>query len=218
MAYTLYLASTQMPVAPSKLQLKIKNQNKTVTLINESEVNIIKSAGLTEITFDLLLPDRRYPFAQYPDGFKRAGYYLEKIEKLKTDEKPFQFIVTRLRPSGELIFDTNMKVSLEDYTIKEDAKEGNDVVATVKLKQYRDYGTKTVRLEGQNAVVYQPRPTGSPPQAKTYVVKRGDCLWNIAKRHLGQGSRYMEIYNLNRDKIKNPNLIYPGQVLTLPDP
>ena len=44
-----------MPVAPSKLQLKIKNQNKTVTLINESEVNIIKSAGLTEITFDLLL-------------------------------------------------------------------------------------------------------------------------------------------------------------------
>lgn len=218
MSYTLYLASTQMPVAPSKLQLKIKNQNKTVTLINESEVNIIKSAGLTEITFDLLLPDRRYPFAQYPDGFKRAGYYLEKIEKLKTDEKPFQFIVTRLRPSGELIFDTNMKVSLEDYTIKEDAKEGNDVVATVKLKQYRDYGTKTVRLEGQNAVVYQPRPTGSPPQAKTYVVKRGDCLWNIAKRHLGQGSRYMEIYNLNRDKIKNPNLIYPGQVLTLPDP
>lgn len=218
MAYTLYLASTQMPVAPSKLQLKIKNQNKTVTLINESEVNIIKSAGLTEITFDLLLPDRRYPFAQYPDGFKRAGYYLEKIEKLKTDEKPFQFIVTRLRPSGELIFDTNMKVSLEDYTIKEDAKEGNDVVATVKLKQYRDYGTKTVRLEEQNAVAYQPRPTGSPPQAKTYVVKRGDCLWNIAKRYLGKGSRYMEIYNLNKDKIKNPNLIYPGQVLTLPDP
>ena len=218
MSYTLYLASTQMPVAPSKLQLKIKNQNKTVTLINESEVNIIKSAGLTEITFDLLLPDRRYPFAQYPDGFKRAGYYLEKIEKLKTDEKPFQFIVTRLRPSGELIFDTNMKVGLEDYTIKEDAKEGNDVVATVKLKQYRDYGTKTVRLEEQNAVVYQPRPTVSPPQAKTYVVKRGDCLWNIAKRYLGKGSRYMEIYNLNKDKIKNPNLIYPGQVLTLPNP
>lgn len=126
--------------------------------------------------------------------------------------------MTRLRPSGELIFDTNMKVGLEDYTIKEDAKEGNDVVATVKLKQYRDYGTKTVRLEEQNAVVYQPRPTGSPPQAKTYVVKRGDCLWNIAKRYLGKGSRYMEIYNLNKDKIKNPNLIYPGQVLTLPNP
>lgn len=218
MAYTLYLASTQMPVAPSKLQLKIKNQNKTVTLINESEVNIIKSAGLTEITFDLLLPDHRYPFAQYPDGFRRAGYYLDRIEKLKTDEKPFQFIVTRLKPTGEPIFDTNMKVGLEDYTIKEDAKEGNDIVVTVKLKQYRDYGTKTIRLEEQNAVVYQPRPTGSPPQAKTYVVKRGDCLWNIAKRYLGKGSRYMEIYNLNKDKIKNPNLIYPGQVLTLPNP
>ena len=57
MSYTLYLASTQMPVAPSKLQLKIKNQNKTVTLINESEVNIIKSAGLTEIRTVLNGPD-----------------------------------------------------------------------------------------------------------------------------------------------------------------
>ena len=50
----------------------------------------------------------------------------------------------------------------------------------------------------------------------TYTVKSGDCLWNIAKKYLGDGSRYTEIYNLNKDKIKNPNLIYPNQVLTLP--
>ena len=54
-------------------------------------------------------------------------------------------------------------------------------------------------------------------QTKTYTVKRGDCLWNIAKAKLGSGSRYMEIYNLNKKVIgSNPNLIYPGQVLVLP--
>lgn len=47
-------------------------------------------------------------------------------------------------------------------------------------------------------------------------MKKGDCLWNIAKLFLGDGSRWREIYNLNTDKIVNPNLIYPGQVLTLP--
>lgn len=50
----------------------------------------------------------------------------------------------------------------------------------------------------------------------TYIVVSGDCLWNIAKTHLGSGSRYIEIYNLNKDIIKNPELISIGQKLILP--
>ena len=57
---------------------------------------------------------------------------------------------------------------------------------------------------------------GEPPQVNSYTVVKGDCLWNIAKKLLGEGGRWQEIYNLNRDKISNPNLIYPGQVLALP--
>ena len=41
-------------------------------------------------------------------------------------------------------------------------------------------------------------------------------LWNIAKKFYGNGSQYTKIYNANRDKIKNPNLIYPNQVLWIP--
>ena len=54
-------------------------------------------------------------------------------------------------------------------------------------------------------------------QPKTYTVKSGDCLWNIAKQFYGSGSDYTKIYNANKGTIGgNPNLIYPGQVLTLP--
>ena len=54
-------------------------------------------------------------------------------------------------------------------------------------------------------------------QTKTYTVKKGDCLWNIAKKMLGSGSRWTEIYNLNKAVIgSNPNLIYAGQVYVLP--
>ena len=53
MAYYFYLGKTLLPVAPSKLSLKIGNQNKTYTLINEGEINVLKSATLTEIEFDV---------------------------------------------------------------------------------------------------------------------------------------------------------------------
>ena len=50
----------------------------------------------------------------------------------------------------------------------------------------------------------------------TYIVVRGDCLWKIAKKFYGSGAQYTRIYNANKHKINNPNLIYPGQRLTIP--
>jgi len=49
-----------------------------------------------------------------------------------------------------------------------------------------------------------------------YTVVKGDCLWKIAEKYLGSGFRYVEIYELNKDIIKNPNLIYINQVLKIP--
>lgn len=52
--------------------------------------------------------------------------------------------------------------------------------------------------------------------SRTYTVKKGDCLWNIAASELGDGSRWQEIYELNQGKIDNPSLIYTGQEFVLP--
>lgn len=220
--YYFYLDKLLLPIAPEKLQLKIGNNNKTLTLINEGEINILKKAKLTEIDFDILLPNVKYPFATYNNSFQNASYFLENIEKLKTSEKPFQFIVSRKMPNGKILFDTNIKVSLEDYTISEEAEEGFDVKVSIKLKQYKDYSTKTVQItikqERPRPVVVQTpsRPATTAPTTRTYTVVRGDCLWNIAKKYYGNGSQYTKIYNANRDKIKNPSLIYPGQVFVIP--
>ena len=52
---------------------------------------------------------------------------------------------------------------------------------------------------------------------KTFVVvQKGDALWNIAYNRLGLGIRYTDIVELNKEKIKNPNLIYPKQLFILP--
>lgn len=58
--------------------------------------------------------------------------------------------------------------------------------------------------------------TANATSSDTYTVVKGDCLWKIASKFYGSGSQYTRIYNANKDKIKNPNLIYPGQVLTIP--
>jgi nucleoid-associated protein YgaU len=48
------------------------------------------------------------------------------------------------------------------------------------------------------------------------VVSRGDSLWRISRITYGDGARYALVYRANRDRIRNPNLIYPGQTLVLP--
>ena len=53
--------------------------------------------------------------------------------------------------------------------------------------------------------------------ARTYVVQEGDTLSSIAQQELGDAARWPEIFALNRGLIRNPDLIFPGQVLTLPD-
>ncbi len=64
-----------------------------------------------------------------------------------------------------------------------------------------------------------PEPGGEPapapePAARTYTVESGDTLWAIAERFYGDGNRYQTIADASG--ISNPDLIYPGQVLTIP--
>ncbi len=52
---------------------------------------------------------------------------------------------------------------------------------------------------------------------QTFIVQPGNSLWRIARRSYGEGLRYTVIYDANKDQIRNPDLIYPGQVFVLPD-
>jgi LysM repeat protein len=61
------------------------------------------------------------------------------------------------------------------------------------------------------------KPTvDTTPSYREYTIKTNDTLSGIAKSELGSVSRWQEIYNLNKDVISNPNLIYPGQKIKLP--
>ena len=84
--YELYIDGVLFPVTPGSLNIKINNKNKTITLINEGEVNLIKSPGLSDITIpELLLPINKYPFSCERGRSRILSFQIRKMEK---SEKP----------------------------------------------------------------------------------------------------------------------------------
>jgi nucleoid-associated protein YgaU len=73
-----------------------------------------------------------------------------------------------------------------------------------------------VRSGGSSTAPAAPQPTGTIGSARTYVVVKGDSLSKIAKREYGDASKWRAIYEANKDLIKDPDLIYPGQELKVP--
>ncbi len=60
-------------------------------------------------------------------------------------------------------------------------------------------------------------PIGTLPAGGKVTVEQGNCLWRIAREAYGSGYDYLVIYQANKDQIRDPNRIYPGQVFAIPD-
>lgn len=222
--YSFYLDGWRLPVTPGKLTTKVKGKNKTYDLVDGGEYNVLHGVGLSEFEFDMLLPMQDgYPFAFYPSGFELPDMYLRRLGKIASEKKPVAFDIVRVRygtagraMTAKLLYNQSLRVSLESYTIKEDAAVGEDITVSVKLKAYTNYGTKIVRIlgDGGTAVVETARETSNaPPSPKTYTVKDGDTLWGIAKYYTGDGARYTEIKAANH---LTKTAVAVGQELILP--
>lgn len=228
--YKFYIDGVQLPINPSSLSIKIGNKNDTVDLANGGEMTILKSPSLTEISFTVRLPQMglsgtqsKLPYLN--SGARTASYYIDKVKKLKTNKKPFQFVVTRYLPNGTPLFESNVTTVLENFSTKEDAGEGFDILLDISLKQYIEYKTKIYRPNNSNDT--QDR-VEKDTEKTTYKVKSGDTLWAIAKYFYGDGSLYTIIYNANKSVIEsvakqrgyasssNGHWIFPGTELNIP--
>ncbi len=222
------LDDTIFPVAPKKIVTSYQNNNKVINLANGGDVNILKKAGLTAIEFELLLPHTKYPFAFYESSFQNAEFYLNVLEELKNKESSFNFTIIRYLGKDRKLHNTSLRVSLENFVIVEDAGDNSDVVVRVKLKEFVEFSVKACNIVivdtvdsvyGASEPVQGERLQENSPAPKSdlsYTVVSGDCLWNIAKKFYGDGGKYTIIFNANLDKISNPDLIFPGQVLVIP--
>lgn len=202
--YEIWLEKVRFPVAPGKITTKIHGNNSTLNLINEAEVNQIKGMKLTEFSFELLLPGRKYPFANYGGvDYWPPEFYLEQLERLKKKKKAFKFKVIRKDSGNYPLWDTSMNVTLENYEIVEDAEELFDVVVSIELKQYVKFGAKKVKVRKNKFRRSNVDTTKKKKIPKTYQTQKGDTLRLVGKKVYGKNTvnNASVIYKKNKKQI-----------------
>ena len=94
-------------------------------------------------------------------------------------------------------------------------------VYTLRVDQVDASGTVTSRAETpfkrETAEVLANLQTTAQVQVAAVTVQPGSTLWAIARDRYGDGALYVRVFEANRDNIRNPDLIYPGQVFTVPE-
>ena len=201
----------QLPVLPESFKVKNGSKNDSINIAGLGEITIMQGRPALQFSFSSFFPATRFPGIQVSSTTKPLTL-IEKINSWKAGDKPVHFIATAC---GVDIFAT-----IESFDYEEDGGDPGTYQYSITLKEYREITVRqvTVDVPKQTATVKKEEPrVDNTVQPKTYTVKSGDCLWNIAKKYYGNGSQYTKIYNANKGVIGgNPNLIYPGQVLTIP--
>lgn len=222
--YYVFLGKLPLPIAPEKIEITTPSQNKVVNLVDFSEINVLRPQGLKEIKFDMLIPSFKYPFANYSFGSFSTSRTIAYLEYLKQEAIPEYFIVTRCR-KGVPAWWTNIRVSLEDFTVTEDANNGTDVMISVNLKEFKTYATKRADVKKNDdgtltATFKTPRDItgGIAPslfrldEVKKFIDGKGmtihtieledTTLYNKAKTMVGEKASEM----VNTLKKANPNV------------
>lgn len=194
-----------LPVTPPRYFWRHPAKIETVNLDQLGEATLHGGYKMGDCTLEnVLLPAQQYPFMV--PGSRAAPYeYLYDLEVWCDTGAQLQWIV-----SGTSV---NASVVIEEITQGE--QDGtNDLYLTIAMRQWQRLETPVLALSGGGAATARDSQTGAA-STKTYTVQSGDCLWSLAEKYYGDGSQYKKLAAANPE-ITNPNLIYPGQVLTIP--
>lgn len=201
----------QLPVLPESFKTKNGNSNDSVDIAGLGEIVIMQSRPALQFSFSSFFPAAKFPGLQV-SSITKPLELIEKINKWKASKKPVHFIATAC---GVDLF-----AAIQSFDYSEEGGDPGTYQYSITLKEYREIAVRQVKVDipKATATVKKEEPrVDNTVKPKTYTVKSGDCLWNIAKKYYGSGSDYTKIYNANKGTIGgNPNLIYPGQVLTIP--
>jgi nucleoid-associated protein YgaU len=199
----------RFPVNPETISVSSPFGYEDIEIASFGETTVIGERKQREFQFSSFFPRDYSPiYCEYAD-IPPPQDIVNTVEKLRSNRKPVRFIITGT--------DVSYRCTIREFSYEpERAGSPGDIYFTITLKEHRD---REVRVIKENKVAAKPkRPASKPPAPKTYTVKSGDCLWKIAARFYGSGAKWRTIYNANKKVVgKNPNLIYPGQKLVIPN-
>ena len=217
MSYSVYFKygskKYKLPVNPEEIKRSRELNIETYQVLEEGQVSIPSYCSLEEYSFEAEFPSQDVNYME-PGAEADADYYEKMFRKAQKNKKPIRFIA-----SNDISDDIIVKVLVKSVEVVEKAGEEGDKYISLTLMEYKGAGKRYVAVQAPDVTVKQEEtPLAENPAVtanKTHTVQSGDTLWGIAKKYYGNGSQYPKIMSANPD-IKNPNLIYPGQVFTIP--
>lgn len=197
----------RLPVNPSDFFMSVTHKNTVVNVHSLGDINLIGKTGLTEGMFSSIFPAKEYNFS-YNSDLKNPYDYIALLENWRLAGEPIRLIITNTT--------VNMEVTIESLSYGEQDSTG-DVYYTIGLKEYKKITVKKANtIQSFSVQSTRTVQSANANSGKNYTVVSGDSLWKIAKKFYGNGAQYNKIYEANKNVIKNPNAIYPKQVLTIP--
>jgi LysM repeat protein len=144
-----------------------------------------------------------------------GAFIMDRIDELKTK---YAAALETIKQKGVVLSHLHVqdeKLYLEGAAPSEDIK--NEVWNQIKAAD-ASYADLTCNLTVDSSLPQPSAPEAAPAasQTRTYTVQAGDTLSGIAKQFYGHANEYMKIFNANKDKLKNPDVIRDGQELVIP--
>ncbi len=218
--YNVYLDDIRFPVAPSAITIRDGGRSETFKLMDGNEICVPSLSGLHVINLEVLLPAVDYGFALYNDGFLKPSVFIKAIKEIKDKGRAVRLVIERKNYRDKKLFNTSYTIVVDDYMFSESADNGLDTIMQITLRQYKTMKIKKINTEAFKSASVS-RPNESKPVYASHSVVKGDSLWALAYKYLGDGSRYKDLYDWNKAIIDAGNYgtsnttytIYPKQVL-----
>ena len=199
----------QLPINPETVKITRNGNNESVTIANLGEATLIQNPKAPTISFSSFFPAHYFSGCNVKKPLL-PHYYISKINSWMQNKLPVRLYITGC--------DIVWFVTIESFQYSQSGGDVGTYDYSLTLKQYKSIRVIQLKIEDKKASAQKTSSrVNTQSKPKTYTVKNGDCLWNIAKKYYGDGSQFMKIYNANKDVIgANYNLIYAGTVLTIP--
>lgn len=197
------------PVPPEKVTYTDSIKNTSITVSSLGETTVIEKSGADTVAFNSRFP-AVWDQQVVVDTLYPPSYYRNMLEKWRGLGKPVHFVCT-------CALNINDYFTIEELTFQEVGGPVGELSFTFKLKVYKEPKIRKIDLTPKGAKVSNEKNRVDNSVAPTtYKVVKGDSLWKIAKKFYGDGSKWKDIFELNKNIVKNANSIKPGQVLKLP--
>lgn len=204
------------PVNPEKMAYSGATYYQEYVILDKGPVKFPSGNEISIINWESFFPGEALQRQPYVTKWQSPNALHKQLETWRTKGTKLKLNITGTPFSMWAYIDSYKPVAEDSY---------GSLYYTIEFSQAITVSISSTKKKNQTSGTARVSKTSTQ---KKYTVKKGDCLWNIAKKYYGSGTQWKKIYNENKTTIENAakkhgkkssnngNLIYPGTVLKIP--